>query len=146
MTKRVCLTVLIVCSPVLMLAGCEDKAKTLSEYPYFVEKLNGRWVVIRKAFASETPKAGVGFCSILLRDIKGTRQAMERSYNGPNRKAGVEKISAVYKTLYTELHSQVSMLGGPPTLKRGATVEGVRKSIEKAYVGYQEFQQMVKLD
>ncbi len=146
MTRRVCLTVLIVCSPVLMLAGCENKAKTMSRYPYFVELLNGRWVVIRKAFASETPKAGVGFCPILLKDMKGTCLAMERSYNGPNREAGIEKISKVYKTLYTELHAQVSMLGGTPSLKPGATVEGVRKSIDKAYVGYQEFQQMVKLD
>ncbi len=146
MTKRVCLTVLIVCSPVLMLAGCEDKAKTLSEYPYFVETLNRRWVVIHKAFASETPKAGVGFCPILLRDMKGTYEAMDRTYNGPNRDAGLEKLLEVYKTAYTELHAQVVMMGGTPSLKPGATVEGVRKSIDKAYVGYQEFQQMVKLD
>ncbi|MHC4716477.1 MAG: hypothetical protein ACYS5V_05865 [Planctomycetota bacterium] len=144
MKMRICLVAMWVCLPVLVLAGCKSKAETMSRYPYFVKKLNSRWEFIRKSFASESPD--VGFCSILLRDMQGVVGAMERSYNGPNRDAGIAGLKAVYQTLYAELHAQVDMTTPNPRLRRGASIEGVGKSIEKAYTGYQEFLQLVKVD
>jgi hypothetical protein len=127
-----------------VLAGCSDEADKMSRYPYFIEMLNDRWEIIRKSFAS--PQPNIDYAPVLLKDLSGALESMEKTYSGPNRDAAVAKLKEVYSQLYTELHAQLLMRGGPVTLKPGATVKGVGESLDKGYRKYTEFQALVKLE
>jgi len=144
MTSRICLAGIAVAALGVTLIGCENEAETMSRYPYFIKLLNERWGIIRESFASDSPN--LNFAPVLLKDVSGTLGAMQRTYTGPNRDEAVKKLTELNKQLHTELSAQLVMRGGPVTLQPGATVEGVKASIDKAWKTYTEFQKLVELD
>ncbi|HET6427741.1 MAG TPA: hypothetical protein VFJ30_04985 [Phycisphaerae bacterium] len=143
MTSRHCVAVMASAVLCVTLAGCSKEADTMSRYPYFIETLNERWVIIRASFASDKPN--ISLPAVLLTDLVGTVEAMEGTYSGPNRDAAIAKLKEVYTQLYAELDAQLVLGHGNVTLKFGATAKGVSESIEKAYKGYTEFQELVKV-
>lgn len=144
MTSRIRLAAMSVALLCPVLAGCSDEADRMSRYPYFIETLNGRWEIIRKSFAS--PQPDIGYAPVLLKDLSGALEIMEKTYSGSNRDAAVVKLREVYSQLYAELHAQLLMRGGTVTLKPGATVKGVGESLDKGYQKYTQFQALVRLE
>lgn len=143
MTSRNCLAVMTIAVLCAIPVGCSKEADTMSRYPFFIETLNERWVIIRASFASDQPN--ISLPAVLLTDLAGTVEAMEGTYSGPNRDAAIAKLKEVYAELYTDLDAQLVLGRGNVTLKPGATVKGVGESIEKGYKGYTQFQELVKV-
>ena len=137
MTGRVCLFLLVICSPIVILVGCANEADELSSHPYFIQQLNRRLNVARESFASESPNAGL--IPVLLKDMELTIEAMGRTYPGPKGEAGVAKLKEIHATFLKEVSTQVDLRSARASLKRGVTKEAVAKSIDKAYQGWQEF-------
>ena len=86
--------------------------------------------------------------TVLLLDMQGAIKAMGRTYNDANGEAAIAKLTEVYKSFHADLDKQVVLRTPVPRLKRGATNQGVAKSIDKAYEGWQEFLKSIdmKLD
>jgi hypothetical protein len=123
-------------------AGCEDKIEEMSEYPYYVETLTRRWEVARESFASDDPDLNLP--RVLLRDLEGTIDAMERGYNGPNREEAIADLKSIYTDLRTEFLSQVELQREHIVLRPGHEASEVGASIEKAYRRYQDFLPLVE--
>ena len=88
---RVRLSILLASLLLAGLPGCEDKAGEISEHPYFLRMLDNRWEIIRKSFKSDKPE--IGYSPIILKDLSGAVEAMERTYTKPNRDEAIARAS-----------------------------------------------------
>ena len=138
---RAGLGILLGAAALVGLAGCKDKAEEMSEYPYFLKMLNGRWEYARASFKTDKPR--IGFVVVLLKDIDGAVEALEWDYQGANKKEATAKLKDVAKKFREDLADKVDMRGTTVVLLPGVTAEQVAQAIERAHKHYLEFQPMV---
>jgi hypothetical protein len=127
----------------LFVCGCENKVEEMSEYPYYIETLTKRWEVARDSFATNEPN--LSFPRVLIRDLEGAIDAMDRTYQGPNREQAISELRSMYQVLRTEFNSQLTMESVETKLLPGHEADEVKASIEKAYARYhQDFLPLVE--
>jgi hypothetical protein len=126
------------------LAGCSDPKAKMSKYRYALEKINKRWVTVRKSFQSEKPV--IYLCRpVLKQDFSELVSAMERSYKASNRDEVLPKLKALAKKYMTDIDAVVHRTpSGGAVLAPGATIEGVSEIVSKTYAEYQEIEKLVK--
>ena len=141
-----CVTLIVLVCLTTLAVGCRsgNKAKEMSEPPYFLKYLDARWDVALKALRSGDPEA-IGFCMPILMDMTDTLGVMEAKYQGPNREAAIAKLREILETYKKDLSTQVRVSGGSVTLLPGATPADVLTTVEKAHAEYPKFREMVKL-
>ena len=139
---RVRMSILLASLLVAALPGCKGKAEKMSEYSYFLKMLNNRWEIARKSFQSDKPK--IGYAPVLLKDLSGAVDAMERTYTEPNSDQAIAKLKELNRKFKADMNAMVSTRSGKAELMPGATVKGVGEAIEKAYQEYQEFRKLVE--
>ena len=138
------LSVLLWAAVLAGLAGCEDRADKVSEYPYFLNVINKRWEIARTSLKSDKPD--INYVVVLLRDIQGVCESMDWSYQGANRDEAIARIRDITKKFSDDLHTKVDMRFEQAKLLPGVTVQDVAESVEKAYQEYQQFKPMVSME
>ena len=139
--SRAGLGILLGAAALVGLAGCEDKAEKMSEYPYFLKMLNNRWEFARASFKTDQPR--IGFVVVLLKDMDGVAEALGWDYQGANKDEATAKIKEVAKKFRQDLADKVDMRGTNVVLLPGVSAEQVGQAVERAYKHYLEFQPMV---
>ena len=123
------------------LVGCKDEAKEMSKYPYFIETLDRRWGIARKALQSEPP--GLNICFVLVQDLEGFVGSMEYSYQAPNRDEAIARLKAITQAFKADMDKTVDMRSEQVKLLPGVSAKAVGDAIEKAYQEYLKFKPMV---
>ena len=125
------------------LAGCSDPKKTMSKYEYALDKIEKRWVAVRKNFAEEDPP-NIFLGTVLKKDFQDLVIAMDRTYDGSNRDEVMSKLRALSKKFGEDIDSMVDTRFGETKLMPGAKNEDVVEAVEKAYAEYQELVKLVR--
>ena len=125
------------------LAGCGNGKSEQSKYHYALEKINKRWVAVRRNFATEDPP-NIFLGTVLKKDFADLVIAMERPYKASNRDEVLPRLKELSSKFRADIDSMVDISEGHTRLFPGATNEGVGEAIEKAYVEYKEIEKLVK--
>jgi hypothetical protein len=122
-------------------AGCKDRGKEVSEYPFFLATLNDHWEITLSSLRSEKPD--ITLPRTVAFDLSLVLDSMQTSYNQPNREAAIAKLKELYDSYCADMQTKINMGGLDTSLRPGVTPKDVLACVEKHYQDYQQFKSMV---